>query len=78
MKGMVPWKGRLAFKQYIPNKPDRFGMKLFVLSESESGYVENFAVYTGKDFDPNPEANEKEEERGHSYNVVVEMLKECD
>ncbi|XP_052258108.1 piggyBac transposable element-derived protein 4-like [Dreissena polymorpha] len=24
-EGMVPWRGRLRFKKYIPNKPDKFG-----------------------------------------------------
>jgi hypothetical protein len=76
-EGMVPWKGRLTFKQYIPNKPDRFGMKLYIISESVSGYVSNFTLYTGKDFDPNPDGDEEEEARGHTYNVVIGMMREC-
>jgi hypothetical protein len=28
-EGMVLWKGRLSFRQYIPNKPDIFGIKLY-------------------------------------------------
>jgi hypothetical protein len=59
-EGMVPWKGRLSFRQYIPNKPDRFGMKLYILCDSLTGYVSLFDVYTGKDFDPNPAADDLE------------------
>ena len=47
-EGCCPWKGRLRFKQYNPRKPCRFHIKLFLLSESESGYVVAFQVYTGK------------------------------
>ena len=28
---MVPWTGRLSFKQYIPIKPDKFGVKVRII-----------------------------------------------
>lgn len=74
-EGMVPWRGRLRFRQYIPNKPDKFGMKLYVLSESSSGYVSDFDVYTGADFDPDPAAEVGENLLGHSYQVVMGLLR---
>lgn len=46
-ESLIGWKGRLAWKQYIPSKRKRFGMKIFVLCESETGYVYNFFIYTG-------------------------------
>ena len=46
---MVPHKGRLSFKQYIKNKPTQWGIKLWVLSESLTGYVYKFQVYLGKE-----------------------------
>lgn len=45
---LVLWKGRLVFRQYIPMKRARFGMKLFCLCEN-TGYTYRFRVYTGKD-----------------------------
>ena len=48
-ESLLMWKGRLCWKQYIPSKRSRFGIKFFVLCESESGYIWNFCVYTGKD-----------------------------
>lgn len=32
-ESLIGWKGRLAWKQYIPSKRKRFGMKIFVLCE---------------------------------------------
>lgn len=46
-ESIVQWKGRLSFKQYIPSKRHRFGIKLFVLCCSKTGYILNFEVYTG-------------------------------
>ena len=42
-------KGRLGWKQYIPTKRARFGIKSFEICESSSGYIWSFFVYTGKD-----------------------------
>jgi hypothetical protein len=44
---MVPFKGRLKFKQYIPSKRNRFGIKLFLICDCSTGFVLNFTVYTG-------------------------------
>ena len=44
-------KGRLGFKQYIPNKRARFGIKMFSLCEV-SGYLWNRFVYLGKNYNP--------------------------
>ena len=44
-----PFKGRVKFRCYNPMKPNRFHMKLFQVSESESGYILGFHVYMGKD-----------------------------
>jgi len=48
-ESLLLWKGRLIFKQYIPLKRARFGIKLYFLCESSSGYCYRFKVYSGKD-----------------------------
>ncbi|XP_049954903.1 piggyBac transposable element-derived protein 4-like [Schistocerca serialis cubense] len=48
-KSLLLWKGRLGWKQYIPSKHSRFGIKLYELCESSFRYVWDFIVYTGKD-----------------------------
>ena len=47
-EGCCPWKGRLNFKCYNPSKPNRFHIKLFAVSESETGYISGFDIYCGK------------------------------
>ena len=47
-ESLLLWKGRHHFKQYIPLKRSRFGIKLFMLCE-DGGYTYRFRVYTGKD-----------------------------
>ena len=46
-ESMVLFKGRLIFKQYIKTKRHRFGIKLFVLCDCETGYILDYIVYTG-------------------------------
>ena len=41
------WKGRLKFRIYIPRKRERYGIKIFMLCESDTGYLLNFFVYGG-------------------------------
>ena len=46
-ESMVLFKVRLIFKQYIKTKRHRFGIKLFVLCDCETGYILDYIVYTG-------------------------------
>ena len=46
---MVGFRGRFAAKQYMPNKPTKWGIKCFTLADSANGYVLNVLVYTGRD-----------------------------
>ncbi|CAF1476383.1 unnamed protein product [Adineta ricciae] len=41
------WQGRLAFKQYIPSKRHRFGVKLYILCDCFTGFLLDFIIYTG-------------------------------
>ena len=45
---LVPFKGRSTHLQYIPSKPHKWGIKVWCLSESGTGYVTNWSMYTGK------------------------------
>lgn len=47
-ESMIPFKGRSSLKQYMPQKPVKRGYKVWCLSDSETGYVIKFDVYTGK------------------------------
>lgn len=46
-ESLMLWKGRLCFKQFIASKRHRFGVKLFILCDCETGAILDFIVYTG-------------------------------
>ncbi|PNF18924.1 hypothetical protein B7P43_G18030, partial [Cryptotermes secundus] len=48
-ESLTLWKGRLSFKQYLPLKASKFGIKTYELCDSATGYLWSFLVYTGKD-----------------------------
>lgn len=47
-ESMIKYKGRLFFRQYMPAKPTKWGIKTFALCESNSGYALKLLIYTGK------------------------------
>jgi len=48
---IVGTRCRVHFLQYIPKKPTKWGIKIFVNSESLTGYVLTYDVYTGSTSD---------------------------
>lgn len=46
-ESIVPFKGRLSIKQYLPMKRNRFGVKLFVMCDVETSFIVDFIVYCG-------------------------------
>ncbi|XP_039297109.1 piggyBac transposable element-derived protein 4-like [Nilaparvata lugens] len=47
-ESMLQWKGRLSFKQFMPQKRHRFGIKIFILCDCNTGFINDMVVYTGK------------------------------
>ena len=68
------WKGRLRFKQYIPNKRCWFGIKSFSLCKT-SGYLWNLYVYLGK-VNNSPGDAAYMEELGKSGAAVPKLMSE--
>lgn len=64
-ESMVLWRGRLFFRQYIPGKRHKYGIKLYVLTEP-NGLLLNTLVYTG--------AVEDVGGNSHSANVVLKLM----
>jgi len=48
-ESMVKFKGRLGFRQYLPIKPIKWGIKIWALCDSDTGYLHRFNIYTGKE-----------------------------
>ncbi|KAF7670762.1 PiggyBac transposable element-derived protein 4, partial [Astathelohania contejeani] len=46
-EGICPWKGKLGFKTYNPQKPDKYGIKLYILCDSKTGYTLKFTLCSG-------------------------------
>jgi len=51
---LIPCKTRCRFIQYMPNKPDKFGIKLWALVDVETKYFLNGSFYLGKDDNRDP------------------------
>ena len=45
---LVPFRGRCAFRQYMPSKPGKYGLKIWTLCDVETAYVWNMQPYLGK------------------------------
>ena len=44
-EAMIPFKGRLSIKQYMKDKPTKWGVKVFVLADARNGYTVRLQVY---------------------------------
>ena len=50
---MIGTRCRISFLQYLPKKPTKFGIKVFVCSKDKTGYTLTFQAYTEKSKDTN-------------------------
>ena len=66
-EGMIAYKGRLSFRQLMPAKPTKYGIKVWMAADAKKGYVSNSAVYLSH--------AENNHRRIHSlgYDVVMKM-----
>ena len=65
---MIGTRCRISFFQFIPKKPTRFTIKVWVCAEASSGYVLDFQVYTGA----SDEKMDKRVSLGHK--VVMKLM----
>nr|XP_039251966.1 piggyBac transposable element-derived protein 4-like [Styela clava]XP_039251967.1 piggyBac transposable element-derived protein 4-like [Styela clava] len=64
---LISFKGQIGFRQFILSKRARFGMKVWVLAESKTGYISCIQLYTGKSAGAAPEA-------GQATRVVKDLI----
>ena len=60
---------RISFLQYMPQKPCKFGVKVWVLAEVKTGYVLGFQICTGT-ASPSDENSTK----SLTYRVVMNLV----
>ena len=54
-EAMIPFQGRSTLKQYMPMKPTKRGIKVWVRADSHNGYFSQFDVYQGRGSNTSPE-----------------------
>ena len=64
---LLTYRGRVSFKQYIPRKLGKYGIKFWMLSDSMTSYVCRLQVYTGKQ-------SGQEREHNQSERVVLQLI----
>ena len=65
---MVKSRHRSGIRQYIKDKPTKWGIKLWVLADSSNGYTIDFNVYIGRAAGREVSAN------GLGYDVVMKLM----
>ena len=65
-ESLVPFRGRLHFRQYIPGKSHKYGIKLYKIC-TVNGYTWDLQDYTGK--------LSNEPEHNHSESMVFKLTK---
>lgn len=44
---LIPFRGRCSFRQYMPNKPGKYGIKVFAMVDARTFYLKSFEIYGG-------------------------------
>lgn len=45
---LVGFRGRCSFRQYIPSKPNKYGIKIFAVVDAKTWYTYNLEIYPGR------------------------------
>lgn len=69
-ESLLLYKGRLSFKQYIPSKRSRFGIKSFILCDCRTGFVQDLIIYAGS----STTSNSQNKEIGKSGAIVEKLM----
>lgn len=64
-EAMIAFTGRLSFRQYMPAKPIKRGVKVWVLSDARNGFMSRFDIYLGR--------QNNTTEHGLGYNVITRL-----
>lgn len=48
---LVGFRGRCKFRVYMASKPEKYGVKIMILSDAKTNYLLNAYIYAGKDSD---------------------------
>jgi hypothetical protein len=65
---LLGFRGKCPFRQFIPKKPDKYGLKIWLCVDSNSFYVFNALPYIGRQPD-------QKRQKQVGFNVVLDLLK---
>ncbi|KAL6465104.1 hypothetical protein MHYP_G00252370 [Metynnis hypsauchen] len=51
----LPFRGKCPFRQYMPSKPGKYGIKIWAACDAKNSYAWNLQIYTGKSTSGIPE-----------------------
>jgi hypothetical protein len=67
-EAMIKWTGRLSYKQYLPAKPIKRGIKVWMRCDAENAFLTDFNIYLGK--------SESVSENGLGHDVVSTLSRD--
>jgi hypothetical protein len=74
-KMMIRYKGSYCpSRQYMPNKPEKWGIKVWCLADSITKFVSNFQIYVEKSQDVDEEAQRARRDSTLAHGVVIDLL----
>jgi hypothetical protein len=74
-KMMVRYKGSYCpIRQYMPKKPEKWGIKIWVLADSASKFIYFFEIYCGKNLEAEIRMEGTCADGGSAYGVVMNLL----
>ena len=62
---MIGYSGRISYRQYMPAKPVKRGIKVWMLCDATNGFMSRFDIYLGRE--------NNQTENGLGYNVVTRL-----
>ena len=65
-EGMIPYRGQVHMKVYAPDKPNKYGLKMYELCDSSNAYCCKLELYTGK--------TNEESVRGKTHDLVMRLM----
>jgi hypothetical protein len=76
---MVHYKGSYSpIRQYMPKKPEKWGIKFWVLADFTSKFIYCFEIYCGKNLEAEVRMKGPHAEAGAAYGIVMKLLMELE
>jgi hypothetical protein len=73
---MIHYKGSYSsIRQYMPKKPEKWGINFWVLTDSVSKFIYCFETYCGKNLEVEVRIEGSRGEAGAAYGVVMKLLR---